>query len=94
MFCRSKTAHVFFRIAGRRKTNYMSPSVSRIKKLMAKVHPQSQIEEIDASNPDDILTFSRAVPSPLATPKSGILKRKHPDIPDDEVTPCAKVRLV
>ncbi|KAH1017638.1 telomere-associated protein RIF1 [Dendroctonus ponderosae] len=82
------------KFAGRRKINYMSPSVSRIKKLMAKVNPQSQNDEYHTSKPEDILTFSREVPSPLATPKIGILKRKHPDIPDDEVSPCPKRKRV
>lgn len=41
-------------------------------------------------NEEDILTFSREIPSPLAVPSSGILKRKL-SVTDDSYSPCPKV---
>ncbi|KAK9889702.1 hypothetical protein WA026_007085 [Henosepilachna vigintioctopunctata] len=44
-------------------------------------------------NIEDVLTFSREVPSPYALPSSGILKRKLTDL-EEGLSPCAKRKRV
>lgn len=81
-----------FRSIGSQKCrSILSPSASRIKKLMSKFKPNSKTESLEEYRKEDVLTFSREVPSPLAIPRSSILKRKHPDTPEDGTSPCAKV---
>lgn len=60
---------------------------------MSKLKPNSKTESLEEYKEEDVLTFSRDVPSPLAIPRSSILKRKQPDTPEDETLPCAKVSL-
>ncbi|XP_066253348.1 telomere-associated protein RIF1-like isoform X2 [Euwallacea similis] len=81
-------------LSKRRSGQTLSPSASRIKKLMSNVKPSSQNEGIYEIDKEDLLTFTRDVPSPLAVPKSSILKRKHPDSLEDGMSPCAKRKRV
>ncbi|XP_076266425.1 uncharacterized protein LOC143200054 [Rhynchophorus ferrugineus] len=78
----------------RRFLKTMSPSVSRIKKLMSKVKRPSDSDDAMATvSQEDILTFSREVPSPLALPRSSILKRKYSET-EESLSPCAKRKRV
>ncbi|XP_030763530.1 telomere-associated protein RIF1-like [Sitophilus oryzae] len=81
-------------IAKRKMLKTMSPSASRIKKLMSNVMANSFEEVTTNVSQDDILTFTREVPSPLAVPRSSILKRKHSDTTDDGLSPCPKRKRV
>lgn len=81
-------------IAKRKMLKTMSPSASRIKKLMSNVMANSFEEVTTNVSQDDILTFTREVPSPLAVPRSSILKRKHSDTADDGLSPCPKRKRV
>lgn len=58
---------------------------------MSNVKPPSESETTDEINQEDILTFTREVPSPLAVPRTSILKRKHPETVEEGMSPCAKV---
>lgn len=59
---------------------------------MSKFKPNSKTDSLEEDyRKEDVLTFSREVPSPLAIPRSSILKRKHPDTPEDGTLPSAKV---
>lgn len=71
----------------------MSPSTARIKRLMSNFNQKGNSEEVAADvKEEDLLTFSREVPSPMAVPRSSILKRKISDSSDsDGISPCAKV---
>lgn len=71
----------------------MSPSTARIKKLMSNFNHKPNTEEITGDlKEEDLLTFSREVPSPMAVPRSSILKRKISDSSDsDGISPCPKV---
>lgn len=68
----------------------------RIKKLFVNLGAK-QLDHQNAMenfNENDILTFSREIPSPLAVPASSILKRKLSDSSDGEgISPCAKVGI-
>ncbi|XP_066147157.1 telomere-associated protein RIF1 [Euwallacea fornicatus] len=81
-------------LSKRRSGQTLSPSASRIKKLMSNVKPSSQSECIYEIDKEDLLTFTRDIPSPLAVPKSSILKRKHPDSLEDGMSPCPKRKRV
>ncbi|KAL1497413.1 hypothetical protein ABEB36_008390 [Hypothenemus hampei] len=83
------------RFVSRRKRGLLqSPSVSRIKKLMANMKQSSQPEITEEMSQEDLLTFTREIPSPLAIPRTGILKRKHPESLDEGISPCAKRKRV
>lgn len=71
----------------------MSPSIGniRMKKLFTNGQLTKTKQDVET---DDILTFSRDVPSPLEVPKSSILKRKHSELADDSQSPCAKRKRV
>ncbi|CAH1990199.1 unnamed protein product [Acanthoscelides obtectus] len=74
----------------------MSPSTGRIMRLMSNFN-KPQVEEKEDGNvrEEDLLTFSREVPSPLAVPRSGILKRKLSDSTDSDVmSPASKRKRV
>ncbi|KAG5866396.1 hypothetical protein JTB14_025987 [Gonioctena quinquepunctata] len=88
----SPIAHNFFRKRPGGTTS--SPSAGRIRKLMSILSPKQTIDLAEEINEDDILTFSREIPSPLALPKTSILKRKYSDTSDAEGTPCAKRKRV
>lgn len=57
---------------------------------MSNVKPASQTEQIEDLSQENVLRFGRELPSPLAVPRVGILKRKHPDTPEEGVLPLAK----
>nr|CAI5862876.1 unnamed protein product [Callosobruchus analis] len=77
----------------------MSPSTGRIMRLMSNFNQKPQVagekgEDNDVRN-EDLLTFSREVPSPLAVPRSSILKRKLSDSTDsDGLSPASKRKRV
>ncbi|CAH1156235.1 unnamed protein product [Phaedon cochleariae] len=77
-----------------------SPSTGRIKRLMSHFGPKRAMggpaeEEEEEIDEGDILRFTRDIPSPLAVPRSGILKRKLSDVSDgDGFSPCAKRKRV
>ncbi|XP_018560984.1 telomere-associated protein RIF1 [Anoplophora glabripennis] len=74
----------------------MSPSTARIKKLMSNFNQNPSSEEASRDvKEEDLLTFSREVPSPMAVPRSSILKRKMSDGSEsDGISPCAKRKRV
>lgn len=79
----------------RRCGSALSPSTGRIKRLMHSLQVQPSVEKIEEVGEEDILTFSREIPSPLAVPRNSILKRKLSDIGDpDSISPVAKVSNV
>ncbi|XP_057651476.1 telomere-associated protein RIF1-like [Diorhabda carinulata] len=82
----------------KRKGGHMSsPSALRIKKLMNNIGQQQRFQEeaVENLNENDLLTFSREIPSPFAVPRSSILKRKFSDTSDGEgVSPCPKRKRV
>lgn len=69
---------------------------NRSKRMLDSVASSKQPEEATStpetrSEEDNILTFSRELPSSSALPAGGsILKRKRPDFPDE--SPCVKVK--
>lgn len=69
-----------------------SPSAGRIKRLMHGLQTKPIVEKIEEVGEDDILTFTREIPSPLAVPRNSILKRKLSDTDDlDAISPVTKV---
>ncbi|CAH0556053.1 unnamed protein product [Brassicogethes aeneus] len=73
----------------------MSPSSSKMMKMLPFATKGVNLqEEFDKEDLEDVYRFTRPVPSPLAVPKSGILKRKISDVTDDESLPCAKKKKV
>ncbi|KAJ8959872.1 hypothetical protein NQ318_011607 [Aromia moschata] len=74
----------------------MSPSSGRIKRLMLGMNQKPSLDDLLGDvKEEDILTFKREVPSPLAVPRGSILKRKLSDTSDsDGVSPCPKRKRV
>ncbi|XP_060528519.1 telomere-associated protein RIF1-like isoform X2 [Cylas formicarius] len=77
----------------RKSSTHMSPSALRIRKLMSGRKPKAATLSTSNMDKQDLLTFTREVPSPSATPRSSILKRKHSDV-DDGFSPCPKRKRV
>lgn len=76
----------------RRCLGAASPSAGRIKRLMHGLQTKPVVEKIEEVCEEDILTFTRDLPSPLAVPRNSILKRKFSDTNDsDSISPLAKV---
>ncbi|CAH1260676.1 unnamed protein product [Diabrotica balteata] len=98
----SKIQHIFQtfisqkHILKRKIGSTSSPSTLRIKRLMNNVGQKQNVPEVtETFNEEDILTFSREIPSPLAVPRSSILKRKFGDSSDTESnSPCPKRKRV
>ncbi|XP_072379497.1 uncharacterized protein [Diabrotica undecimpunctata] len=98
----SKIQHIFQtfiskkHILKRKIGSTSSPSTLRIKRLMNNVGQKQNVPEVtETFNEEDILTFSREIPSPLAVPRSSILKRKFADSSDTESnSPCPKRKRV
>ncbi|XP_050498915.1 telomere-associated protein RIF1-like isoform X1 [Diabrotica virgifera virgifera] len=97
----SKIQHIFHTFMSqkhmlkRKIGSTSSPSTLRIKRLMNNVGQKQNVPEVtETFNEEDILTFSREIPSPLAVPRSSILKRKFTDSSDTENSPCPKRKRV
>lgn len=94
MISRSSPVPKNLKLIKRKWVSDISPSAGRIKKLMYGLHAKSVIEKMEEVNEDEILTFTREIPSPLAVPRNSILKRKFSETGDvDSVSPAAKVRI-
>lgn len=81
------------KFAKRRCGSSVSPSAGRVRRLMKySLQAKPAVEKIEEIGEEDILTFSREIPSPLALPRSSILKRKLSDLAEPEsFSPLAKV---
>lgn len=84
----NKTKTRMRRMLRRDSDTVKSPSSSRIRKLMSKLNLEQNLPKV--KNKTHVFEFKKSVPSPLAKPKSSILKRKLSELSEEDL-PASKV---
>lgn len=83
----------------RRSSLTISPSASRIRKLMSpfkqkQTNLQEEFANANEEEKVDMFKFSKEMPSLNGTPEKSILKKRQLDTPEDGTSPCTKRKRV